>query len=93
MVHFSQPSLHLISTVLGKQSFLLLIRADMPSIGSLDLLISELDKITQQQVTLRTAVHLNQAIVVHPRKEASRQKSQSCPCNTACIKRHKKVSL
>ena len=37
--------------------------------GSLDALISELDKIEEQQATLRTAVQQNTTAVVHPRRE------------------------
>ena len=63
--------MHLFSGSDGQVQIFRCACAAMPSIGSLDVLICELDKITQQQVTLRTAVHLNQAVVVHPRKEAS----------------------
>ena len=44
--------------------------AGVPSIGSLDILISELERIEGQQHTLRDAVEHNRSIVVHPRKEA-----------------------
>ena len=41
----------------------------VPSFGSLDALISELDKVEEQQATLRTAVEQKTTVVVHPRKE------------------------
>ena len=41
----------------------------MLSLRSLDALISELDKIDEQQVTLRTAAQHKLTVVVHPREE------------------------
>lgn len=41
----------------------------MLSLRSLDALISELDKIEEQQATLRTAALQKQPVVVHPRDE------------------------
>lgn len=41
----------------------------MLSLRSLDALISELDKIEEQQATLRTAAQQKFTVVVHPRDE------------------------